>query len=163
MKKALPSLLLVVALVGFAYWQNKPRPANDADLFVGKPGPAFEVAEWISEPPQREGKYLLIDFWATWCGPCIRAIPHMNELHATYQDRLTVVGVSRESRQKVESMKSPRMEYYSAIDPQDRMADFFQIRSIPQVALMDPNGIVLYKGHPAYLTEEKLEELLSAN
>ncbi|MDQ8181489.1 TlpA disulfide reductase family protein [Pelagicoccus sp. SDUM812005] len=162
MKRAPLSLLVVIGVVGFFYLQNRPRPANDASAYVGKPGPELQVQQWISEAPDPTGKHLLVDFWATWCGPCIGAIPHMNELHAQFQDRLTIVGLSRESRQKVESMRSPQMDYYSAVDTQARMASFFNIRSIPQVVLMDPQGIVLYKGHPAYLDEETLQTLLSA-
>ncbi|MDQ8186600.1 TlpA disulfide reductase family protein [Pelagicoccus sp. SDUM812002] len=163
MKNTTIPFLLLVGIVSVIAFQSKPSAASDADAFIGKPGPEFHAQEWISEKPEMEGKYLLVDFWATWCGPCIRAIPHMNELHTEFQDRLTIVGLSNESRQKVESMKSPEMEYYSALDPSSRMAGFFEIRSIPHVVLMDPEGIVVYKGHPAYLTTSKVEELLSSN
>lgn len=162
MKQTAISFLLLVGVIGLLAFQSRPSFASE-DAFVGKPGPEFHAAEWISQKPDMEGKYLLVDFWATWCGPCIRAIPHMNDLHAAFKDQLTIVGLSRESRAKVESMKSPRMDYYSAIDPQSRMGSFFEIRSIPHVVLMDPDGTVLYKGHPARLTKEKVAALLSAD
>ncbi len=162
MKNVLISILLILGLYFFAF-REKFRPAPDADAFIGHPGPALQVEQWISTPPKTEGKYLLVDFWATWCGPCIRAIPHLNDLHATFKDQLTIVGLSRESQAKVASMESPRMDYYSAIDTQARLGSHFKIRSIPHVVLMDPHGIVIYKGHPAYLTKEKVAELISAN
>ncbi len=153
----------MLGLAAFLVFSGDDTYAAGDDPFVGKAGPAFHVEDWISQVPDREGKYLLVDFWATWCGPCIRAIPHMNELHSEFKDELTVVGISNESRAKVESMKGPKMDYYSAIDTSGAMAGFFQIRSIPHVVLMDPEGTVLYKGHPAYLSAEKVSELIARN
>lgn len=141
---------------------RKPNDAGNSE-FVGKPGPKFEVKEWISEKPDLEGKFLLIDFWATWCGPCIRAIPHMNELNAEFKDEVTFVGVSRETRAKVEAMTSPVMEYYSAIDPKGSMQSYFNIRGIPHVVLMAPDGIVLFKGHPNSLSADTLRSLISGD
>ncbi len=161
MKKTTIPFLLLLAVAAFIAFQSEPGFAANEDEFVGTQGPAFHAEEWISSQPEMEGKYLLVDFWATWCGPCLRAIPHMNELHATFKDKLTVVGLSREPRSKVESMSSPTMDYYSAIDTQGKMGSFFKIRSIPHVVLMDPKGVVLYKGHPANLTVDKVRELLS--
>jgi thiol-disulfide isomerase/thioredoxin len=138
-----------------------PAPRSEETDFIGKPGPEFHVKEWISEKPEMEGKFLLIDFWATWCGPCIQSIPHVNDLHASFKDEVTLVGLSRESRAKVESMSSPKMDYYSAIDPEGRMSSFFQIRGIPHMVLMSPEGTVLWKGHPARLSASVLQELIS--
>lgn len=158
MKKSTLVTALIVTAIGIAFTM-----ANAADKFVGQPGPEFHVQEWISDQADTDGKYILIDFWATWCGPCIRAIPHMNELHTEFGDKVAVVGVSNESRSEVEAMSRPAMNYYSAIDPQSRMGRFFQIRSIPHAVLINPEGVVLWKGHPARLTQGKVAELISAD
>ncbi|MBK1880410.1 TlpA family protein disulfide reductase [Pelagicoccus mobilis] len=156
MKKTTLVAALLITLLGFAFTM-----ADAADKFVGKPGPEFHVEEWVSSQADTDGKYILIDFWATWCGPCVRGIPHMNELHSQFKDKVAIVAVSRESRDKVEAMKNPVMDYYSAIDSQGRMGRFFEIRSIPHVVLMDPDGIVLWKGHPGGLSKSKLKSLIS--
>lgn len=155
MKKTTLVTALILTAIGVAF-----SLANPADEFVGSTGPDFYVEEWISEKAETDGKYILIDFWATWCGPCIRGIPHMNELHAEFKDDVVVVGVSRESRADVEAMTRPKMDYYSAIDTTGRMGRFFQIRSIPHVVLMSPEGTVLWKGHPARLTKETMRALI---
>lgn len=161
MKRSTIPLILLVGIIGVAFFQSRQGHAASDSEFLGKAGPEFHVEEWISSQPEMDGKYLLVDFWATWCGPCIRAIPHMNELHAEFKEELTIVGLSRESRSKVESMTSPKMEYYSAIDTEGQMGSFFKIRSIPHVVLMNPEGVVLYKGHPARLSASKVRELIS--
>lgn len=163
MKKTTIPFLVLVGIISIIAFQSKSGYAAGDGEFIGKPGPAFHAEEWISSQPEMEGKFLLVDFWATWCGPCIRAIPHMNEIHAEFKDELAVVGLSRESRSKVEGMTSPKMDYYSAIDSKGRMGSFFKIRSIPHVVLMDPEGVVLYKGHPGNLSTAKVRELIAAN
>ena len=55
---------------------------------VGQPAPPIEVGEWISGRPEGEdafaGRNVILEFWGTHCGPCISAIPHLNELASTY-------------------------------------------------------------------------------
>lgn len=158
--KSLAYLAIFGLIAFFAFQvQTQNRTANDGE-FVGNPGPNLQVEQWLSEPPKVEGKFMLIDFWATWCGPCVRAIPHMNELHHEFKNELAIIGISREARATVERMKSPVMEYYSAIDTQFRMARFFEIRSIPHVVLMGPDGTVLWKGHPNGLSKEAIRAFL---
>lgn len=154
------ALLALVALVAlYAFRVQKGSPASE-DRFIGQPGPELQVEHWISEAPDTDGKFLLVDFWATWCGPCVRAIPHMNDLHAAFKDQLAIVGISREGQATVEQMKTPVMDYYSAIDTQGRMGSHFQVRSIPHIVLMAPDRTVLWKGHPARLSQAQLEAFL---
>jgi thiol-disulfide isomerase/thioredoxin len=125
--------------------------------------PELVVEKWLSEEPSTKGKFVMIDFWATWCGPCKRAIPEVNKWAAKYKDQMVVIGLSDESEQKVLSMKSPVMEYYSAIDTKKRTKSAYQITGIPHVVVIDPQGIVRWQGFPFLpgheLNEAVLEEL----
>ena len=114
--------------------------------------------------PDFKGKFVLVDFWATWCGPCRRAIPELNTFHKKYKDRLVVMGVSKQVEGEVRGMKTPVIDYYSAIDTQDRMGGELKIKGIPHIILIDPEGIVRWEGFPLLegyeLTEKVLEQLL---
>jgi thiol-disulfide isomerase/thioredoxin len=138
-------------------------PANkiSAKSFLNQPAPAIAFEKWIKEAPSREGKFLLVDFWATWCGPCRASIPHLNELHKKYGDRLIVLGLSDEPEATVRKLTTPKMEYYSAIDTKGRTAAAAQVRGIPHGILIDPQGIVRWEGHPAGLTDANLQRLLA--
>src|SRR5437868_2205978 len=68
----------------------------DAPLGVGDPAPKLEVKEFVKgEPVVRleKGKTYVVEFWATWCGPCRATIPHLTELQKKYKD-ITFIGVS---------------------------------------------------------------------
>ncbi len=135
-----------------------------AKSFINKPAPEFVVEEWLTKQPDREGKMVLIDFWATWCGPCLEAIPKLNQFHRKHKDRLVVVGVSDEPADTVREHRGAKMHYFVAVDPKRRMANALEIRNIPHVILVDPWGIVRWEGFPLQdgheLTEEVLDDLL---
>jgi thiol-disulfide isomerase/thioredoxin len=128
-----------------------------ADSFIGKSAVDFSVESWLSEKPERAGKMVLIDFWATWCGPCRKAIPHMNTFHQKYKDRLVVIGVSDEPAKQVKAFEQPAVHYYSAIDTQARMKKAYGVRGIPHVVIIDPKGIVRWEGYP-FLSGHELTE-----
>ena len=106
------------------------------------------MEKWLTPEPKREGKFVLIDFWATWCPPCRKAIPELNALQKKFEDRLVVIGISDENEDKVKSLKDPNMEYNVAIDPQARTKKALGVTGIPHVILVDPQGIVKREGFP---------------
>jgi cytochrome c biogenesis protein CcmG, thiol:disulfide interchange protein DsbE len=136
-----------------------------AKSFLGQKAPEFVVEKWLTQTPDRKGKFVLIDFWATWCGPCRKAIPELNALHKKFGDKLVVIGISDETVAKVQAMQEPKIEYASAIDTQGRMKKALEVKGIPHVIIMDPEGIVRWEGFPLLegfeLTEAAVQEVLS--
>ena len=86
------STLLVVPLL-----QAAPQADRPFALMLGDRAPAIQVAEWIQGTPVTSfepGKTYVVEFWATWCGPCKIAIPHLNELSKQYAGKVQFIGVS---------------------------------------------------------------------
>lgn len=127
--------------------------------------PELVVEKWLGDEPNTEGKFVMIDFWATWCGPCKKAIPKVNQWAEKYKDQMVVIGLSDETEEKVLRMKEPVMKYYSAIDTKKRTKSAYQISGIPHVVVIDPDGIVRWQGFPFLrgyeLTDEVLQEIFS--
>jgi thiol-disulfide isomerase/thioredoxin len=132
-----------------------------AKSFLGQQAPEMIAEKWLTPQPDTAGKFILLDFWATWCAPCRRSIPELNGFHNKFKDKLVVIGLSDEAEQTVRGMTSPKIDYALAIDTHARLFRTVEVTAIPHAMLLDPKGIVRFEGHPAYLDESKLEELLT--
>jgi cytochrome c biogenesis protein CcmG, thiol:disulfide interchange protein DsbE len=138
-----------------------PRVQLKAKSFLGQPAPELTVEKWLGDAPDTNGKFVLLDFWATWCGPCRRSIPQLNEYQARFQDRLVVIGISNEPERAARALRDPKIEYTVAIDTQARTKKAVEVTAIPHTMLIDPTGIVRFEGNPAYLNDVLLEKLLA--
>tara|TARA_B110000967_G_C18767804_1_gene501363 strand:- start:265 stop:768 length:504 start_codon:yes stop_codon:yes gene_type:complete len=160
MKKLI--LLLSILSISNFYAQEKKIWAKS---FISKNAPEIIVEKWLTQKPEIKGKFILIDFWATWCKPCKKAIPELNEFHHKFKDKLVVIGISDESKQKVKRMKTPKMDYYSAIDTEERLERIYEVTGIPHCVIINPKGIVVWEGWPQQkgfeLTEKIIENLIT--
>ena len=132
-----------------------------AHSFRGQRPPKIIVEQWLTPAPEVKGKFVLLDFWATWCEPCRQTIPHLNALQAKFRDRLVVLGLSDEAPENMSKMTSPRVDYYVGTDPQARTRAAVEVQGIPHAMLIDPEGIVRFEGQPVYLEEQGLERLMT--
>ena len=132
-----------------------------ARSFLGQKAPKFEAEKWLTAVPDCKDKFVLIDFWATWCGPCRQAIPELNTLHKKFGDKLVVIGLSNETEADVRKMTSPHIDYYVAIDTQGRMKKAVGVTGIPHVLIIDPKGIVRWEGYPLLEGYELSEKVVA--
>jgi cytochrome c biogenesis protein CcmG, thiol:disulfide interchange protein DsbE len=159
--------LLLTAALGLTF--TLAASAEDKKLWaksvIGQKAPDFVVEKWLTTEPNTKGKFVLIDFWATWCPPCRKAIPELNGFQKKFADKLVVIGVSDETEDKVKKLTDPAIEYASAIDPQARMKTTLAITGIPHCIVIDPNGIVRWEGFPFLggyeLTEKVVADILA--
>ncbi len=131
-----------------------------AKSVLNKPAPEFVVEKWLTPEPDRAGKFVLIDFWATWCPPCRKAIPELNAFQKKFAGKLVVIGVSDETEEKVRALNDPKIEYSSAIDSKARMSKTLEVQGIPHCILIDPKGIVRWEGFPLLEGEELTEKVV---
>jgi len=136
---------------------------------IDQPAPAIEVSEWISGKPEKgngfSGKNVILEFWGTHCGPCIAAIPHLNELVATYGNKDTLfVSLTREESHIIERfLKKRPIKGGVATDREGATFNAYGIQSIPHTFLIDSQGLLRWHGHPTSFTTELLEEFLQTD
>ena len=164
--KTLLRSIVATTLVAPAAFAQKPGDAVTLDA-LGK-------AEWITgaAPAAWEpGKLYVLECWATWCGPCIAAIPHVDELYDKYQDKgLRVIGMNvwEDGKDKVAGFvktKGDGMSYPVAYvgkggDFENTWLKPAGVRGIPH-AFVVKDGKVLLTTHPSQLTEPVIEGLLA--
>ena len=140
------------------------------NVAVGKEAPDFTLNDPDGNPvtlSSLRGNYLLIDFWAAWCGPCRRENPNVVAAYAKYHDRgFDVLGVSLDdSRQDwLEAIEKDGLAWTQVSDLQgwsNRAAALYGISSIPSNLLLDPDGIIIAKNLRGADLQAKLETLLA--
>ncbi|MCW2119348.1 TlpA family protein disulfide reductase [Flavobacterium sp. 7A] len=154
-------LILATLFIVNAFSQEKKIWAKS---IINQKAPKLVVEKWLTDKPNTKGKFILIDFWATWCGPCKMAIPELNRFKTEFESDLVVIGISDESKGKVNSLISPKIEYSSAIDSERTMYEALEIKGIPHCILIDPDGIVRWEGYPILsgfkLTSEVIKDII---
>ena len=114
--------------------------------------PEINAAYWINSGPLTlaglRGKIVLLEFWATWCPPCLTTIPHLIEMHKDHASQgLVIVSLTNEPKEKVEPfVKQMGMTY--AIGGGSTSGKDYNVRGIPHALLINPAGNVVWTGHP---------------
>jgi thiol-disulfide isomerase/thioredoxin len=154
-----------------------PAAAQDDvhTLLVGDPAPSLADVNWIKGDAVKSwqpGTTYVLDFWATWCGPCRASIPHLNELAKSRRDKgVQVIGVAIwpndamvPTRDFVEE-KGDAMDYKICEDVDRKTATAFMEASgqngIPTCMIVDGTGTIAWIGHPMAGLDENLEQVLA--
>jgi thiol-disulfide isomerase/thioredoxin len=140
---------------------------------IGEKAPKVKAAKWMtSAPPALPGEkdadksIFLVEFWATWCGPCRQSIPHLADLHRKLaKDGVVIIGVSNEDADTIDKFLKKKtggitggktggttidMPYHVAADDDNATSEKWmaEISGIPHAFLVDKTNTVVWSGHP---------------
>jgi thiol-disulfide isomerase/thioredoxin len=178
MKNALKlATTLALATVSATLTTAQAEPAAAAaaatkGLKIGDPAPAFKVTDWYKGDAvtMDADKTYIVECWATWCGPCIAAFPHLSELAVANKDKITVIGVNVWEKKKPEEVKAfvekqgDKMNYLVAADGEGVIAtDWLKAagqNGIPSAFIVH-KGKINWIGHPATMKQELLDSIIA--
>ena len=154
--KRLPSYTTLVELI---QGMNNTKPGKSFADFEGitTEGERVKLSDYVGQ-----GQYALVDFWASWCGPCRREIPTLIEMHKKYKDKgllVLGVGVWEENHDvHLQAVKELQIPYPQIYDDQNNHAtSLYGIMGIPQIMLIGPDGVIMQRD----LRGEQIDEILS--
>lgn len=172
--RAILTLALFAGLTGALQADDKKPAAKAQDdekkptLKVGDQPPALEATKWFQGGPIKAfepGKTYVVEFWATWCGPCIAIMPHVATLQREFKDQgVTVVGFTAKdpnnTAEKVAEFiekRGPKLNYtFAFADNRDTYDAYMKAagqNGIPCSFVIGKDGKIAYIGHPLFLDE----------
>jgi thiol-disulfide isomerase/thioredoxin len=127
------------------------------DFAVEYDGKTTRLSDFVGR-----GKYVLVDFWASWCGPCRKEIPSIIAAHEKYKDRnFTALGVAVKDKPEatLRAIKDEAIPYPQILNTQAIASELYGIDAIPEIILFAPNGTILARGLRGNEIEKKLAEI----
>jgi thiol-disulfide isomerase/thioredoxin len=134
-------------------------------LMAGDTVRGIHIGAWVQDSLPGEtpfaGKTLVLDFWSTWCVPCVKAIPHLNALAEEFAgDNVVFAAVSNERAVTVSRfLEKTEMKASVFVDTENSLTHkIFGVRAIPRTFIIAPDRVVRWTGHPDRLTGEILRQ-----
>ena len=147
--RLLPAILLVAGLMfATAGYSATPRSTKGPLIQQRADGTISEATGCLDDFVGK-GQYVLVDFWASWCGPCREETPYVVKAYNDYKDKgLVVIGIAVRDQQPNTQKAMANMDIYypQLLDPSIALAGEFGVSTIPHLFLFDPDGKIVQQG-----------------
>lgn len=150
-----------------SFLEDRTAQAESAHPLVNKPAPSFDL-ETVDGTKfnlaSQKGKVVVLDFWATWCGPCTMALPIITEVTSSLKDKDVVflaVNIQETPEQIKEFLNKKNLKISVGLDSEGKVAEMYQVRGIPQTVIVGKDGNVaeVHVGFSPDLKESFTKEL----
>jgi len=146
------ALGLAALLAGCGQQANSANRATPVGTAVGMQAPSLELTTLAGPTlalPALRGKVVLVNFWATWCGPCLMEMPSMERLYQKFgHNDFEIVAISADYQG--EPVVKPfvdrlRLTFPVLLDPDSKVVDLYQVTGLPTSLLVDRDGVITHK------------------
>lgn len=131
--------------------------------YIGQQAPSLAFADVNNKPVPfaslaKGKKYVIVDFWASWCAPCRKAVPALKAFYAEHGKDVEIISVSIDKKDAdwVKADKEEKFPWHSFLDRQE-IADAYQVKAIPAMFLLDAKGIVVAENVSLDQIREKIK------
>jgi uncharacterized protein (TIGR03435 family) len=154
-------LLLIVSLLAWnsqAFSQSNLIGTKSKDLdftvVLNSETKQFKLSDFKS-------KVVILDFWATWCSPCIASFPYLESLQKDLNSEIQIITITDESRERIEKfLQKRKVNLPFALDADRKLSEYFPHRSVPHTIVIDKDGIIKAITTPEELTKTVLKDII---
>lgn len=162
------TIMLIFAIVIIYSCKQDTIPVNETEAQIGFKVPNIAFKQLLNDTETQSSLYdytedlIILDFWATWCGPCITSFPKMSKLQEEFGTQLKVIAVTDESPERIEAFLKNRPQQFSmAIDNDTSINSYFTHVYIPHYVILDKNKVVKAIVDSDFITKENITKLIS--
>lgn len=138
-------------------------------LVIGEKVEDIDITDFIENTPKEQdfsNKIKVIDFWATWCAPCLQSVPHFNDLQQAFSDNPDIVFISLTDETPEKAGRILKRINFTSIVASDQSKETlknYKVNSLPQTIIVDQNDLVRWVGLPKELNKEIIKSVLDKN
>ena len=169
-KRAIAALaILVLVIAAGSNVQAATLPMQNPVPVTGNAAPAMKLDKLLQAPPNAstdwvklKGKVVVLDFWATWCTPCVGGMPHLNQLAVEFSGQPVVfIAITDESEARLQSfLKTAPIKTWIGIDAERTNWSLFNVHGIPTAVIFGADGRLVGATRPDNLTPQVLRDVI---
>ena len=147
--KSIIFFLIVGSIAGYFVYKEATRAGSPGVVNIGQQAPDFSIKDQSGHEiklSDYRGKLVFLNFWATWCAPCIEEMPAMETLNQTFKDRkfqMLAISVDNDWKAVNQFYKEYNLTLPAVLDPGRQVSNLFKVYKFPETFLIDANGYVI--------------------